>query len=99
MKAFAITVIAALLSTSAMARDNQISEQDCQIIYRPGVKVVTRKGSATIVTCNPLLVRYPDGAEASPTEIFLYTYPPPLDYPHWAGTMIDPNFLPMKYKR
>lgn len=88
-----IVAAACLLASPACA-----ANQDCGLLYRPGDEVITRSGKAVLKSCDPLLVRYRDGSEGSPSEVYRIVYPPPLDYPQWAGAMIDPNFLPRRYR-
>lgn len=90
MKTYLI-VAACLLTAPAFA-----ANQDCGLLYKPGDTVITRDGTATLKSCEPLIVAFKDGTEKTPGEILPVVHPVPLNYPTWAGRMIDPNFEPMK---
>lgn len=90
---FRAIAFAATLSYASFA-----SASDCHLIDRIGEEVVTPEGIGTLVTCEPLVVRYEDGTEKPATDALPVMRPIPLNAPAWYAIKLDPNWIPPQEK-
>lgn len=67
---------------------------DCALINRVGEPVVTPEGVGTLVSCEPLVVRFKDGSERGTADALPVMHPIPLNSPDWYATALDPNWRP-----
>ncbi len=91
---FRATAFAVILTYASCA-----SAADCNLIDRTGEEVVTPDGVGTLVTCEPLIVRYNDGSEKLTADALPIMRPIPLNAPAWYAIKLDPNWTPPRQEK